>query len=125
VFQKLKAIFYGNFGLIAFVVQASTHFRQYVHSESVNFSHGKSKMGTFIGHTSTHARHPAFVHFNGSLLKPRKLNLLRKAKAAPWGHKYRHQLLGTYTARTKTSPIITRRAHKSSCAPEIKAPTPL
>jgi hypothetical protein len=121
VFQKFLAIVYGNFGLMAFVVQASTHFKQYIHSGSVNFSHGKSKMGTFIGHTSTQVRHPAFVHFNGSLFKPRKLNRVRKAKAAPWGHKYRHQLLGTYTARTKNITIIARRTHKSGCVYEIKA----
>ena len=96
---------YGNFGLIAFVVHADTHFRQYTHSGSVNFSQGNSKMRTFIGHTSTHARHPTFVHFTGSLSKPRKLNLFRKARAAPWGQRYRHQLLGMYMPKI-TTPII-------------------
>jgi len=80
---------------MAFVVQASAHFRQYMHSGCVNFSHGKSSMGTFMGHACTQSLHPAFVHFNGSLVKPKKLNRFRKAKIAPWGQKYLHQLLGT------------------------------
>ena len=75
--------FYGNFGLMASVEHASTHFRQYMHSGCANFSQGKSRIGTFIGHTSTHALQEAFVHFNGFLFKPRKLNLFSTAMKAP------------------------------------------
>jgi hypothetical protein len=72
---------------MAFVVQASAHFRQYMHSGCVNFSQGNSSIGTFMGQASTQSLHPAFVHFNGSLVKPKKLNRFRKAKIAPWGQK--------------------------------------
>jgi len=73
---------------MAFVVHASAHFRQYMHSECVNFSQGNSSIGTFMGQAATQSLHPAFVHLTGSLVKPKKLKRFRKAKIAPWGQKY-------------------------------------
>ncbi len=79
---------------MALVSHASTHLRQYMHSVSVNFFQGRSRMGTFMGQTSTHVLQPALVHFTGSLFKPRKLNLPTRARRAPWGQRYLHQPRG-------------------------------
>src|SRR4030043_179110 len=77
-----------------------------MHSSWLNFSHGKSSIGTRIGQASTHRRQPPFEHFTGSLRRPMKLNLFRIAIIAPCGQKYRHQPLGTRATNTRT-PIKT------------------
>jgi hypothetical protein len=58
-----------------------------MHSGWLNFSQGKSNMGTRIGHACTHNRHPPFAHLTGSLRKPMKLNLFITAIIAPCGQK--------------------------------------
>ncbi len=73
--------------------QAPIHSKHKVHSGSLNFSQGKSRILICIGHIATQSPH--LVHLEGSLFKPRKLNLIGIAISAPVGHTYLHQNHGT------------------------------
>lgn len=84
-----------------------------MHSSWLNFSQGKSKIGTRIGQAATHRPHPPFSHFTGFRCNPIKLNLFNKAIIAPWGQKYLHQPLGTKAAKTRTATINPNENQKS------------
>ena len=70
-----------------------------IHSESLNFSHGRSSMLICIGHLTSQCGH--LVHFTGSRFIPAKLFRWNIAISAPVGHTYLHQNLGTFQAAPK------------------------
>ena len=90
-----------------------------MHSGWLNFSHGKSSIGTRVGQAWTHWRHVPFSHLNGSRLSPMKLNRFIMAIIAPCGQRYLHQLLGTYIANTSTMMSIANCTQNSGDRIEI------